>query len=490
MSLFLNAIYVCLIVLGSPWLLWRYLRWGKNRRGWSHKLLGKVPIRDSRRPCIWFHAVSVGEVNLLAPVLKLIKNQRPDIEIVISTSTETGFDLAQKKYAAVSDYVGPYVAESVFFFPFDFTWAIRNAIRRVRPSLIVLAELELWPNFIQVVSQIDADVESIVSSSDSSDHRDGNSSSTGIPVAIINGRLSESSFRGYQAIDRWKGGRFIRESFKKLQLVLAQDQTYASRFKAIGCDPNRVSVTGSVKFDGIETNRNNDKTQYLYRLAEVNESSSGVADVIFVAGSTQFEEDIMAAKVYQKLVVQNPQLRLILVPRHPERVPQLIRALKDLGLTTQRRSELTSGGSMATDGDEGVNLRNRILIVDVIGELGAWWGVADAAYVGGSMGSRGGQNMIEPAAYGIPVSFGPNTSNFKEVVSQLLGHDAATVVRDQSEMEDFVGQVIHNPDWARQTGLTAQNLMLQHNGASDRTVKQLIELLPSPQPLRDINSAA
>jgi 3-deoxy-D-manno-octulosonic-acid transferase len=456
-------------------------------------LFGQVPVRDSQQPCIWFHAVSVGEVNLLAPVLKLIKNQRPDIEIVISTSTETGFDLAQKKYAAVSNYVGPYVAESVFFFPFDFTWAIRNAIQRVRPSLIVLAELELWPNFIQVVSQFDPDFGRGDPVGNSEECGDVSSRSTGIPVAIMNGRLSESSFRGYQAIDRWKGGRFIRESFEKLQLVLAQDETYASRFKTIGCNPNRVSITGSVKFDGIETNRNNDKTQYLYRLAEVNESSSGVADVVFVAGSTQFEEDIMAAKVYQKLAVQNPQLRLILVPRHPERVPQLVRALRDLGLTTQLRSELTRGGCLTSDernGIEGINLRNRVLIVDVIGELGAWWGVADAAYVGGSMGSRGGQNMIEPAAYGIPVSFGPNTSNFKEVVFQLLSNDVATVVHDQGEMEDFVDRVIHNPDWARQTGLTAQNLMLQHNGASDRTVKQLVELLPSPDPLCDINSAA
>ena len=122
MRFVLNAIYLCLLLIGSPWLLWRYLRWGKNSRGWTHKLFGRVPRRTSDRPCIWFHAVSVGEVNLLTPVLQRLKQQRPDIEVVISTTTETGFDLAKSKYDEIS----------VFFFPFDFSWAIRNAMKRIR----------------------------------------------------------------------------------------------------------------------------------------------------------------------------------------------------------------------------------------------------------------------------------------------------------------------------------------------------------------------
>jgi len=393
---------------------------------------------------MWFHAVSVGEVNLLAPVIERLHQQRPDSEIVISTTTETGYDLALQKY------LGRFGCSSVFFFPFDFTWAIRNALRRVRPNLIVLAELEIWPNFLKVAKNFRT-------------VRTADDSSLPPKLAIINGRLSDASFRGYQ---KWKF--LLRSSFARLDFVAAQNQEYADRFLAMGCDPEVVVVTGSVKFDGVQTDHQNPATLSLARLAEIKTD-----ETVLLAGSTQIEEDLIAAAVYQQLQTEFPQLRLILAPRHPDRVPQLVRVLEEMGVPVIRRSSLKADFGFSSYASS----PQPVLIIDVIGELSAWWGVADMAYVGGSLGSRGGQNMIEPAAYGIPVSFGPNTQNFRDVVANLLAADAATVLGDQEQWRQFVRRNLTDPTWVGEIGSRAQAEVMRHHGASERTVQRLLRLL-------------
>ena len=449
MSWILNAIYSCFLILGSPWLLWRAISQGKNRRGWGQKLFGMPgknsvgqKLVQSTGECIWFHAVSVGEVNLLAPVLQRLTEAQPDLRIAISTTTETGFDLACKKFSQ----------HEIFFCPMDFTWAIKRVLKRLRPRMLVLAELELWPNLIQTTR------------------------AAGVPVAVINGRLSQSSHRGYQ-----KFGWLLKPVFANLSFVAAQNQTYADRFKSLGCEPANVVVTGSVKFDGIETDRANSKTNHLKRLAGISAS-----DQVFVAGSTQVEEDVLAASVYQTVCCENSNVRLILVPRHPERVGALVGQLDQMGIPTVLRSSLSSSSSSTKNGQtENENLDAKssvdsqteirpVLIVDVIGELGAWWGCADAAYVGGSMGKRGGQNMIEPAGYGIPVSFGPNTENFRDIVDQLLASEAATVVENESDLLDFVTNTFNGDV---ESGARAQNVVLTHVGASQRTIEALCLIL-------------
>ena len=436
MSWFLNLIYLCLLTLGSPWLLWRYLASGKNRRGWAHKLLGWVNPRQSEAPCIWLHAVSVGEVNLLSPILDRLLAARPDLEIVISTTTETGFDLARKKFA---DHY-------VFFCPLDFTWAVKRVLKRLRPELLVLAELELWPNLIRTTRNM------------------------GVPVAVVNGRLSESSFRGYRRLS-W----LIGPTFRQLSLVAAQNRTYADRFLQLGCDPAGLVITGSVKFDGAEADRNNSRTRQLAELAGLDPD-----DQVFVAGSTQLEEDLIAAEVYLRLVNSFPAMRLVLVPRHPERCNALLNQLQQRGVPTLRRSALVTPTTSNSNRDGmtvGNGLFKPVLVVDVIGELGAWWGRADAAFVGGSLGRRGGQNMIEPAAFGVPVSFGPNTRNFRDIVAEFLTHEAATVVHNGDELAQFVEKSFSNPEWANAIGRLAQNVVLSHIGASQRTAECLCDLI-------------
>lgn len=443
MSWVLNLLYVSFLIIASPWLLWRAISSGKNKRGWGQKLLGLIPSRDSTNQLIWIHAVSVGEVNLLAPVIREFKKRNPDLEFAISTTTETGFDLATQKYAE----------HFVFFCPMDFSWAIKRVIKRLRPTMLILAELELWPNLISTSRLAE------------------------VPVAVVNGRLSENSFKGYKRLNR-----LVRSSFDKLSIVCVQNPTYAERFCELGCDPKNVFVTGNVKFDGVQTDRDDAKVQEFKQLASVKDH-----EFVMVAGSTQVEEDILAAKVYQRLQAKIPNLRLILVPRHPERCGALIERLDELGFSTIRRSQMSVQSPLSGfDKQSNTGSLESILIVDVIGELGGWWGVANAGYVGGSLGRRGGQNMIEPAAFGIPISFGPNTVNFRQIVDELLAHDAATVIQDQASLFAFVDRAYHDPEWRSAIGSRAKKVVLGHVGASQRTVASLCS---SFEVLSKVNSA-
>ena len=211
---------------------------------------------------------------------------------------------------------------------------------------------------------------------------------------------------------------------------------------------------------------------------------------VLVAGSTQLEEDILAVNAFQELATKFPALRLLLAPRHPERCAALAKQIDQLGLPCILRSEIPASNNEADiqarqslfqsqhiKHKDGTAEIHPIVIVDVIGELGAWWGCASAAYVGGSLGKRGGQNMMEPAAFGIPVSFGPNTENFKDIVRELLENDAARVIVDKFGLKQFVDQSLRDTVWANGLGQRAKSTVVHHQGASQRTAKLLCEVL-------------
>lgn len=427
-SWLLNGVYLALLVVCAPLILWAAVRTGKYRDGYRQKLLGLAPKREGDATCVWIHAVSVGEVNLLATTLRELRAAHPEWEIVISTTSRTGYELACKKYAELA----------VFYCPLDFSWAVRTAMRRVRPALLVLAELELWPNLIRIAK------------------------AEGAKVAIINGRLSDKSFPGYRRV-RWFTARVLRQ----IDLIAAQNEETASRFRALGAPPERVRITGSLKYDGAQTERKNPRTVALRVLAGLGEN-----DIVLLAGSTQEPEEQIAVDIFRRLAPQHPHLRLILVPRHPERFEAVTKLLDDSGLAWHRRTELRSE-TPAVPG-----AARTILLVDTVGELGAWWGAAQIAFVGGSFGSRGGQNMIEPAAYGAAVSFGPNTWNFRDIVATLKEAEAAVVVQDASELEAFVRRCLEEPDFAAALGGRAQALVASQLGATRRTVS-LVEELPT-----------
>ncbi len=433
MPYLLNLIYVLLILLSLPWLLWQAIRKGKYREGFAAKFLGIVPRRTSHQTCIWLHAVSVGELNLLAPLLQVLTRRRPEWECVISTTTATGMALAKKKYPG----------HTVFYCPLDFSWAARTAMRRIQPQLLVLAETELWPNLIRAAGE------------------------SGARVALVNGRLGERSFHGYRRIRP-----LISRVLRHIDLIAAQDNTYAERFRSLGARPETVVVTGSMKYDGAQTDRNNPATQRLRRLARFADD-----DVVFLAGSTQAPEEEAALAAFCALKDTWPKLRLVLVPRHPDRFESVARLLDDSGLPWQRRTTLEEKG--LNGGAPEASSASRILLVDTVGELGGWWGTAHIAFVGGSFGNRGGQNMIEPAAYGAAVCFGPNTWNFRDIVATMLDHRAAIVVRNSEELTGFVRRCLAEPEFAAALGERARALVASQLGATDRTVDRLLPLVES-----------
>lgn len=427
----LNCVYLALLALFSPFLLFRMATAGKYRRGLWQKLFGLAPILPApRKNRIWFHAVSVGEVLLLKPILARVKARHPNWECVLSVTTATGYDVARKHYPELL----------TFWFPLDFTWAVRRALKRIRPRLVVLAELELWPNFIREAKL------------------------QGTKVAIINGRMSEKSYRGYSRV------RFLlRPLLARLDLCAMQTPLYAERLLSLGAPPLRTLVTGSVKFDGALCDPCNYKTMQLARILGLEEVAGEMQPLVWVVGSTQEPEERWALDIYRRLKPNFPELRLVLVPRHAERFDAVARLVVQQKLPLLRRSE-------AEKSKEFFEL-DSVILVDTLGELSSIWGLAHVAFVGGSLSKRGGQNMIEPAAFGVAVTFGPNTWNFKDIVDRLLEHEAAQVVRDPAEWEQVTHRLLGYAAEREEMGRRAQEFVLGQQGAADRTLQALAELL-------------
>ena len=440
MGFLLNVLYVLFLIAASPVILWRMVRQGKYREGFAEKFRGLSPITpEGDAPVIWLHAVSVGEVNLLKPIIPLLRREHPSWRIVVSSTSMTGRRLAESLFPDLT----------VFYCPLDFTWSVRRALARVRPDLLVLAELELWPNLIREAAR------------------------RGAKTAIINGRISDKSYKKYRLI-RF----FLRPLLRRLTLIAPSDETAADYFLRLGADPARISVTGSIKFDGAQTDRGNPKTLALARLAGIRlqPTESKPADIVFLAGSTQEPEEAMALDAFRAWSEKFPTLKLILVPRHTDRFESAARLLESSGIPWLRRSEL----EVPPPPD-----RARVLLIDTIGELGAWWGCAQIAFVGGSIGKRGGQNMLEPAAYGAAVCFGPNTKNFREISQRILAADAARVIRNTGELSAFLGKSLTDPAWRDGMGERARRLVMAQRGACRKTADLLAQLVEQPPSQRD-----
>jgi 3-deoxy-D-manno-octulosonic-acid transferase len=364
----------------------------------------------------------VGEVQLLQPLVRQLQKSCPDFDLVLSITTQSGYQLAAQLY--------PELAR--FYAPLDFSWSIERVFRRLHPDLLILAELEVWPNLILGAKR------------------------HGCPVAIVNGRLSDRSFRSYQRL-----GWLARPIFRKIDWVGAQDETYAERFRMLGCEASRVEVTGSMKFDNANFDRRH--PEVLSRRQQLGLRST---DKVWVVGSTQSPEESICLEAYRKVLASFPDLKMILVPRHPERFDEVAEQLERSGFAVYRRSRTSD--QLPADW--------QILLGDTLGELRWWWGLADLGFVGGSFGNRGGQNMIEPAGYGVCVSFGPNTQNFRDVVHLLLDSQAATVLDRPEDLSDWLQAMLTNERQAELLGCRAQDVAKEHRGATARTAQTLQQL--------------
>ena len=429
-AVLLNAIYGTVLLLAAPWLCYR--RWVQRKpiAGLWAKLTGQIERQRPGRPCLWIHAVSVGEVLQLQGLLPQLRAGHPDAELLLTVTTGTGYDVARAKFPDCT----------VAWFPLDFSWAVQRALRSVRPDLVVLVELELWPNFLLAARSLR------------------------IPVALVNARLSPRSFAGYRKV------RFLlRPLLQSLAVIGAQTTEYADRLRSLGAPAERLTVTGNIKFDRVELRRDNPRTQELARGFGLR-----AGEKIFIAGSTQETEEQLALETWGTLRSEFPELRLILVPRHKERFEDVARLVEQQGLPLLRRSrpELLPAGP------------SPVLLLDTLGELGACWGLADVAFVGGSLTQRGGQNMLEPAAYGAAVLFGPNTWNFKDIVAELLSRDAAQVVHDGTELTAAVRTLLTDPALSAARSQRARQFVQTQQGATARTVTLLESVWPRSDGLR------
>jgi len=446
MPYLLNFVYLLIALFLSPWLIYKTITTGKYRRGLWRKITGQALLRDDDEPCVWFHGVSVGEIHLLRQVVGAFQQKHPDWDCVISTTTDTGYIEACKRFPDLH----------VVYWPFDFSWAVHRAPQRVNPSLVVLAEGELWPNFLAAARQ------------------------RGVPVAVINGRLSPKSLRRFRA-SSW----LLRPMLTSVDLFAVQTEEYADGFRQLGVPPDRVCVTGSVKYDGVETDRANPRTQELARLFALNHrfqpDQPGNTDLVWVAGSTQHPEERIVLDIYRKLQSDFPRLRLFIVPRQKDRFHEVARLIDQSGLSYIRRTQLPPTSNLLLTTHHSpltTHSSTDIVLMDTIGELGALWGLADVAFVGGSLdGKRGGQNMIEPAAYGAAVIFGPHIWNFQDAATRLKAAGAVIQVADAADLEKGVRRLLVNQSLRQRLGKLARQFVLGEQGATCRTIDLLDQLL-------------
>jgi 3-deoxy-D-manno-octulosonic-acid transferase len=370
---------------------------------------------------IWIHAVSLGEVLAVSGLVGQLRKAFPQHRILISTTTDTGQDQARKRFGE----------ENVFYFPMDFASAIRPYLQALKPEIVILAETEFWPNFLRLAH------------------------ASGARIAVVNARISDRSWPRYCRF-RWA----LRKMLAQIDLFLAQTAEDSNRLESIGADPARVQVTGNLKFD-VNLPAPSPIVDSLRRSL----SAEG-AGPILVCGSTVEDEEAPLLKAFENLRVGHPHAAMILAPRHPERFDTVAKLIEQMSIPFFRRS-LWAGEPLA----------GGVLLVDTIGELAALYGLADVAFVGGSLVPRGGHNIIEPAQHGVAIVTGNHTENFRDIVWLFQSRDAVRIV-GVSELPLTLMHLVDNDAERMALGRRAKETILSQMGATARTLEALRLLLP------------
>jgi 3-deoxy-D-manno-octulosonic-acid transferase len=428
---FYNLALLAALVVGAPWWLFRMATTQKYREGLLERL-GLVPSRlvkpsvgsGRERPVIWVHAVSVGEVLAVSRLVKTLDAELPETLIVVSTTTRTGQVLARERFGA----------ERVFYCPLDLPWAVRAYLNALQPQLLVLAETEFWPNLLSGCFR------------------------RGISVAVVNARVSDRSWPRYRRL-RWLWKPFL----SRLSRVLAQSETDAERLSAIGCQPERVTVAGNLKFD-VRATEEAEATRLLKAL------TAGLR--LVVAGSTLEGEEAALLEIWPRLLEADPQLAMVLAPRHPERFGAVAALLQRSGADWVKRSDWR----VQPDGSVPPLNPGQIVLLDTIGELASVYSLASVAFVGGSLIPAGGHNALEPAQFGVPIVMGPHFANFRAVTDDLIAHNAIRIA-EKENLANFLVDLLCDRSEAKAMGERARQVFEQQAGATDCCVKALKELL-------------
>ncbi|HIJ70824.1 MAG TPA: 3-deoxy-D-manno-octulosonic acid transferase [Planctomycetes bacterium] len=429
MRLIIDCLYLVAIVFISPKIIYRMVRRGRYRSGWDERL-GKIRRRSPEKKCIWIHAVSVGEVNATKSLIPKLKESFGDYEVVISSTTDTGLERAKALYEKNL---------SVFYFPFDLSCVMRRAFDNIRPGMCLLMELEVWPNLARIANE------------------------KKVPVAVVNGRLSDESFPKYRLvkpISRWM--------FAKVDLVLAQTEEYAARFRLLGCAPEKVIVTNSLKYDTAQITDKVDGADKLAHRLNIAEER------LWVAGGTGPGEEKVCLDVFKKLKKQArfADLRLAIVPRKPERFDEVAALVADAGFESVRYSRIKAGQSTSAS-------KPPVILGDTMGDLTKFYSLAKIVFVGRSLVPMGGSDMMESAALGKCTIFGPHTFNFKQTADELLKAGGAVRVNNADELSGTVEKCLTDTTYAVQIAANGREVIKQNQGATDRTVKAITNLLKS-----------
>lgn len=425
-NLFLHTIAAPLMGL---YYLPRLVAGRKYRRSLAGKF-GRLPLDflsdGLPRPLLWFHAVSVGEVTALTPLVAAVHRCEPAAGVVVSTGTETGQDRARTLLTS---------AHGFFYLPLDFPAFVNPVVQRIRPDLFVLMETELWPNLLYHVKRC------------------------GAVIALANGRISDRSFPRYMRL-RW----LFQPVLSHLDLLLMSSEVDARRIVDMGAHPARVHVTGSTKFDIIPDTASLRDTERIRSLLQLEGCQN-----ILVAGSIHPGEYEMLLDAYGQLAPNFPDLILILVPRHVERTPAILTAIRTRGLPDPYLWSAATRGEKRND--------RRIVVVDTTGELFHVYSLASLVFVGGSLVPKGGQNIVEPAAWGKPVLFGPSMEDFREARDILVRCGAGREVRNPAELVATLHELLSYPDRTASIGAAGRQALLQHTGSAERNAMMLLSAL-------------
>jgi len=426
---FYNLAYPLALILALPWLIRRMVRRGKYRHKFGQRFAiysrrVRKRLQDGGRT--WVHAVSVGEVLIAMKLIRRLRERDPQRRFVLSTTTSTGFALANEQRC---DWLEP------IYNPLDFFWFTRKALDLIRPDTIVLIEAEVWPNLVCQAR-----------------YRE-------IPVALVNARLSprsESRFRAFRII--------TSPIFNQLDVICVQEPEDVDRWQSLGVAASRIRHTGSIKFDD-EASSAREPRDFLPLLAGIGIPSGAP---VFLGASTHKDEEAALGRAYLTLKKDFPDLLFISVPRHAERAKEVRADLEALGLRVINRTEIQNPPPEATRPDA--------LLVDSTGELRDWYACATVVFVGKSLLSKGGQNPAEPIVAGRPVVFGPNMQNFAVLVHGLLRAGGAVQISGETELPAAISRLLTDPATRGKLVQNGQSVIASHRGATDRTADILLAL--------------
>jgi len=441
-ALYTLAIVALALVL-SPWFVYQAVRYRKYI-GSLRQRMGYLPVSFNLDgdESIWIHAVSVGEALTARALIGDLRERYPGLRIFLSTTTLTGQQVARTRLRDV---------DAVFFFPFDLPLFVNRTLRIVRPRLFIMMETEIWPNLLRAC------------------RRDG------VKTILVNGRISQRSFPRYRLA---RG--FFKRVLADVDRFCMQSEGSARRVIAIGADPGRVTVTGSLKFESLENpavamGRGSARVLRFFRIPE--------SRPVFLAASTLKGEEQAVLAAFAAVRRTQPNALLIIAPRKPERFDEAASLARAEGHRVVRRTDLAVDAEPKAD----------VVILDTIGELAQLFHVATVVFVGGSLVDHGGHNILEPAVHGKPIVFGAHMQNFAEIAERFLANQAAVQVAGGDELVEVVVRLSGDPVERARLGAAARALVEANRGARDRTLEAIAAVLPLPdgrgivRPFRRVN---